>query len=196
MTMSSVVLTRTVAAAARSANCSSTRIATRIIKRQPNTTNIKTAHVRVQRRTVSSPADRPQGQDALVDLDPKKKMANYATAAGCLAFVTGVWYYSISAVGKGDGEVEELERAAQKVTVHQSGYKVVQTGFGVANDPNAATAQNVGIAAPSDIAEEEERAAAAAAGVVVPEDDSSYSSATKENKKGGWRRIVFFWRKD
>jgi len=141
----------------------------------------------VQRRTVSGPADRPQGQDALVDLDPKKKMANYAMAAGCLAFVTGVWYYSISAVGKGDGEVEELERAAQKVTVHQSGYKVQQTGT---------TATNMGIAAPSDIAEEEERAIAAAAGVVVVPDDASSSSSSATNKGGRWRRIVFFWRKD
>eukprot|EP00816_Leptocylindrus_hargravesii_P006178 CAMPEP_0196819210 /NCGR_PEP_ID=MMETSP1362-20130617/69547_1 /TAXON_ID=163516 /ORGANISM="Leptocylindrus danicus, Strain CCMP1856" /LENGTH=189 /DNA_ID=CAMNT_0042197609 /DNA_START=92 /DNA_END=661 /DNA_ORIENTATION=- len=189
MAMSSVVLTRIVAA--RSANCSSTRIATRM-SRQPM--------MQMQRRTVTGPADRPQGQDALVDLDPKKKMANYAMAVGCLAFVTGVWYYSISAVGKGDGEMEELERAAQKVTVHQSGYKV-QT----ANASNNNAAQNVvsadvvdvGIAAPSDIAEEEERAAAAAAGVVMDDDDGAdLSSSTNKGRSGGWRRIVFFWRKD
>ena len=61
--------------------------------------------------------DRKQGYEALSELEPKKKMANYATAAACAAFVTGVWYYSVSAVGRGDGELEELEKAAaQKIT--------------------------------------------------------------------------------
>ena len=77
---------------------------------------------RVSRRMFAD--DRQQGYEALSELEPKKKVANYAVAGACVAFITGVWYYSIRAVGRGDGELEELEKAAQnKITVHQSGFK-------------------------------------------------------------------------
>lgn len=166
--MSSVVLTRAIARSA------SSRIASKSTR----------APVVVTRRTISGPADRPQGQDALVDLDPKKKMANYGMAVGCVAFVTGVWYYSISAVGKGDGEIEELERAAQKVTVHQSGYKVQQQQQTTAQTVVDGENVDVVVAAPKEIAEKEERAVVG----VVGDGDAP--------KRSGWRRVVFFWRKD
>ena len=136
--------------------------------------------VRFSKRNFASD-ERKQGYEALSDLEPKKKLANYAMASGCLVFITGVWYYSIRAVGRGDGELEELEKAAaQKITVHQSGFKA----------PNAATIQTpiqdgveIAVAAPAGVAELEEKA--------LIETDAEKNST----KQSGWRRFVFFWRK-
>jgi len=129
--------------------------------------------------------DRKQGYEALSELEPKKKMANYATAAACAAFVTGVWYYSVSAVGRGDGELEELEKAAaQKITVHQSGFK---PPVGIQN-PASSDEVVVAVSAPADIAEEEENAS-----LRVGDKASNLGTGTSQNT--GWKRYVFFWRK-
>ena len=87
-------------------------------------------------------------------------------------------------MGKGDGEIEELERAAQKVTVHQSGYKVQQQQQTTAQTVVDGENVDVVVAAPKEIAEKEERAVVG----VVGDGDAP--------KRSGWRRVVFFWRKD
>ena len=127
--------------------------------------------------------DRRQGYEALSELEPKKKMANYAVAGACVAFVTGVWYYSMRAVGRGDGELEELEKAAQKITVHQSGFKA-PVGANMQTPIEEGT--DYALAAPADIAESEEKASVRASA-----NDKQDNSKARQT---GWRRYVLFWR--
>ena len=61
-----------------------------------------------------------------LDVTPATRRNNFLVAGACASFVTGVWYYSVSAVGGfGAGEVDELEGAIReeevKINIHQSG---------------------------------------------------------------------------
>jgi len=60
-----------------------------------------------------------------MEVTKETRQKNLVTAGLCAAFVTGVWYYSVSAVGGGSEQRDELEEAISeeeiKINVHQSG---------------------------------------------------------------------------
>jgi len=63
----------------------------------------------------SPSSQRIPGTESLALLSPKQKMQNYVTAAALIAFVTSVWYYSMTAVGKasqGEDGLDDLEAEA------------------------------------------------------------------------------------
>eukprot|EP00555_Chaetoceros_dichaeta_P003970 CAMPEP_0198251778 /NCGR_PEP_ID=MMETSP1447-20131203/2504_1 /TAXON_ID=420782 /ORGANISM="Chaetoceros dichaeta, Strain CCMP1751" /LENGTH=230 /DNA_ID=CAMNT_0043936879 /DNA_START=24 /DNA_END=713 /DNA_ORIENTATION=+ len=65
-------------------------------------------HEIASRMVYSSSDSRIAGTEALNSLSTEAKLRNYATALVLAGFCTGVWWYSIQAVGKSEGGIEDL----------------------------------------------------------------------------------------
>ncbi len=129
------------------------------------------------------------GTEAINEVSSEIHMKNYAMAASLVGFCTAVWYYSIQAVGKPEGGMEELFADAQsakedQLSKSQSEKSVEElaqldvTMSGVDGDDVI-----VAVAADDEIAQQEE--------------DLNLRAAKKQN--GGrplWKKVVFFWKRD
>jgi len=136
-----------------------------------------------------APDSRISGSEALESITPEQKMRNYATALGLVGFCTGIWYYSIQAVGKPEGGMDDLRAEAKdamdaldrKNLEEKNAEELAQldvtmaSNYGDGNDDIV-----VAVAAPDEIAELAEKA------------------VTGERKAGRplWKKVVFFWRKE
>jgi hypothetical protein len=128
---------------------------------------------------MSSPHDRPSGQESLESVPFQTKLQNYGLAVTLVGFVTGVWWYSMNAVGRADQvsfeheaqearEVREVKRL-QDDLISDIG-SVDQTGDGEII---------VAVAAPDDIASEEE--------------DENRGVLPKSDRPM-WKRVILFWK--
>lgn len=154
-------------------------------------------HVLAQQMIKNSSDARPQATEALASMTPEQKMRNYATAAGLVAFVTGVWWYSMQAVGRSDGGFEELQAEADEARAlaetkslsEIEAEKLIEIDVTMSNletedGEDIGEGVFVAVAAPDDIAREEE----------------ALNLAAKD--KGGasgrplWKKVVFFWRRE
>jgi hypothetical protein len=133
---------------------------------------------------------RISGTEALNDIHPETHYKNYAMALSLMGFVTGVWYYSISSVGKAEGGMEELMADAElakkdrvlKSQSERSAEELAQLDVTMSEfdgDDDIVVA----VAADDEIAQREE---------------DLNMSAGKKAKSGKplWKKVVFFWRRD
>jgi len=79
-----------------------------------------------QAARVSSLSTRATHRNFSFRVTPETRQKNFIVAGACACFVTGVWYYSVAAVGGqiggGGDELEEALREDEiKINVHQSG---------------------------------------------------------------------------
>eukprot|EP01083_Nonionella_stella_P082366 227337_1 len=136
---------------------------------------------------------RISGTEALNKLTPQQKMKNYVLALSLMGFVTGVWYYSILAVGKPEGGMEDfmndanvakeeklLQSDSEKSAEELADLDVTMSQYGNGEDDDDIV---VAVAADDDIAQMEE--------------DLNMNAGNKG--KGGrplWKKVVFFWKKE
>jgi len=70
-----------------------------------------------------NPMDMANPPDVTLEVTPEMKMANVALAVVLVGFVTGVWYYSMTAVGSqekgGDDPLAQLKLEAQEAMDRQ-----------------------------------------------------------------------------
>ncbi len=119
---------------------------------------------------------RISGTEALSALTPQQKMRNYSTALGLVAFCTGVWYYSISAVGQADGGIDELRSEAQEAR-DNLGKKSVE-------EMNAEELASLDDTA-DEIAQQEEE-------LII----TGNSGNEKKAKRPMWKKVLLFWKKE
>eukprot|EP01083_Nonionella_stella_P075137 204067_1 len=121
----------------------------------------------------NAPDSRISGTEALSALTPQQKMRNYATALGLAGFCTGVWYYSISAVGQADGGIDELRLEAQEAR-DNLGKKSVE-------EMNAEE-----LASLDDTADE----------IAQQEEELIITGGEKKVKRPMWKKVLLFWKKE
>lgn len=121
----------------------------------------------------NAPDSRISGTEALTALTPQQKMRNYATALGLVAFCTGVWYYSISAVGQADGGIDELRLEAQEARDNKSKKS--------AEEINAEELTQLDDTA-DEIAQEEEE-------LII-------TGGERKAKRPVWKKVLLFWKKE
>ena len=150
----------------------------------------------------ASPDTRIPGTEAIASLTPEQRMRNFATAAGLVAFITGVWWYSMQAVGRGElmneaglrAEAEEAKDAAERRSMEEKEAEdLAELEVTMAN-----LAQSEGgdlIEAESDITV----AVAAPDGVAREEEERNLAARTRNGGGTGsrplWKKILLFWQK-
>ena len=146
------------------------------------------------------------GTEAIATLTPEQRMRNFGTAGFLVAFVGGVWWYSMQAVGRAEAdevslraEAEEARGAAEREMMQQKeAEELAELEVTMANLAEAEAGGEliyvkdaditVAVAAPDDIAREEEE---------------ERNIAARKRAAGGtadgrplWKKVVFFWRKE
>lgn len=132
---------------------------------------------------------RISGTEAINDIPPETHMKNYALALGLLGFVGSVWYYSIQAVGKPEGGMEELmadaESAKQEKLVKSHGERSAEelAQLDVTMSEMDSDDLVVAVAADDEVAQREE---------------DLNMAAGKKGKTGRplWKKVVFFWKRE
>jgi len=159
------------------------------------------AHKMAQDRIMASSDIRIPGTEAIASLTPEQRIRNFAMALTLVGFATGIWWYSIQAVGKSETGVDQLRAEAQeargeaerKSSQQREAEELAELEVTMANLEQSEGGElidagadiTVAVAAPDAIAREEEELNLAA-----------------RNKAGGgsgkplWKKIVFFWRKE
>ena len=66
-----------------------------------------------QDRIMASSDIRIPGTEAIASLTPEQRIRNFAMALTLVGFATGIWWYSIQAVGKSETGVDQLRAEAQ-----------------------------------------------------------------------------------
>lgn len=134
----------------------------------------------------SSDTTRISGQEALESVPFQVKARNYAMAATLVGFVTGVWWYSMNAVGRADEvsfelEAEEArERALLRKAKEEEQGNLADLEMGAVDSQDEEVDITVAVAAPDEIAFEEE---------------AQNRALLKQSDRPLWKRVVFFWRK-
>mmetsp|Transcript_34996 Transcript_34996/g.76550 ORF Transcript_34996/g.76550 Transcript_34996/m.76550 type:complete len:230 (+) Transcript_34996:119-808(+) len=162
----------------------------------------KDAHQMADELIAASPDTRIPGTEAIASLTPEQRMRNYATAAGLVAFITGVWWYSMQAVGRGElldeaglrAEAEEAKDAAERRSMEEKEAEdLAELEVTMAN-----LAQSGGgdlIEAEADITV----AVAAPDGVAREEEERNLAARTRNGGGTGgrplWKKILLFWQK-
>lgn len=124
------------------------------------------------------------------EIPPETHMKNYALALGLVGFVSGVWYYSIQAVGNAGGGMDALmadaESAKQEKLIKSHGERSVEELAQL--DVTMSEMEDsddlvVAVAADDEIAQKEE---------------DLNMAAGKKGKTGRplWKKIVFFWKRE
>jgi hypothetical protein len=137
-----------------------------------------------------APNSRVSGSVALESMTPEQRMKNYVTALGLVAFVTGVWYYSIQAVGKSEGGMDDLREEAmdamdaldRKKMEEKNAEELAQLDVTLASNYGGDDDVIVAVAAPDEIAQIEENAVTGA--------------GKKKSGRPLWKKVVFFWRRE
>jgi len=148
-------------------------------------------HQLASERVRKAPDSRISGSEALESITPEQKMRNYATALGLVSFCTGVWYYSIQAVGQTDGGVSDL-RAEAKEAMDALDRKNME-------EKNAEELAQLDISMGSYGSEEDDdMIVAVAAPDAIAEIEESALKGSGSNKSGKplWKKVVFFWRRE
>lgn len=133
-------------------------------------------------RFVKNSQGRLSGTEALESVPTAVKLRNVALATTLVGFVTGVWWYSMNAVGRADEvsfelEAEEArERALLRAAKEEEHENWANLEMGASDVDDEVV---VAVAAPDDIASEEE---------------AMNRALMKKNEKPLWKRVVFFWR--
>lgn len=159
-----------------------------------------------QERIMASSDTRIPGTEAIATLTPEQRMRNFGTAGFLVAFVGGVWWYSMQAVGRAEAdevslraEAEEARGAAEREMMQQKeAEELAELEVTMANLAEAEAGGElidvkdaditVAVAAPDDIAREEEER----------------NIAARKRAAGGgdggdrplWKKVVFFWRRE
>jgi hypothetical protein len=133
-----------------------------------------------------SSKDRPSGQESLESVPFQTKLQNYGLAVTLVGFVTGVWWYSMNAVGRAD-EVSFEQMAQEARTVRD--VKRLQEDE-IISDIGSIDQQvndggddiiTVAVAAPDDIASEEE-------------DANRPPPVLAKSDRPLWKRVFLFWK--
>lgn len=141
-------------------------------------------------------AARKQGSESIQELTQTQKLQNYGLALSLVGFVVGVWYYSMTSVGRSEGGMEQLLSEAEGARDAKEKKSVAEKEVGellkaemslgsldASDEAMGGKGLVVAVAAPDDIARfEEER-----------------NLDVTGNKKGGrplWKKVVFFWKKE
>lgn len=137
-------------------------------------------------RFVKDSSGRISGTEALESVPTSVKLRNAALATTLVGFVTGVWWYSMNAVGRADEISFELEaeEARERALIQAS---KEQEHADLAN-------LEMGVAGSSSSGEEEMELAVAAPDEIASEEEDKNRALMKSNKKPLWKRVVFFWR--
>lgn len=133
-------------------------------------------------RFVKDSSGRISGTEALESVPTSVKLRNVALATTLVGFVTGVWWYSMNAVGRADEVSFELEaEEARERALLQA-----------AKDDEHANLANLEMGV---VAGEDEMVVAVAAPdeVAFGEEDKN-RALMKPSDKPLWKRVVFFWR--
>ena len=157
-----------------------------------------------QERIMASSDARIPGTEAIASLTPEQRMRNFGTAGFLVAFVGGVWWYSMQAVGRAEAdevslraEAEEARGAAEREMMQQKeAEELAELEVTMANLAEAEAGGElidvkdaditVAVAAPDDIAREEEERNIAARKRAVGGGDG----------RPLWKKVVFFWRRE
>lgn len=132
----------------------------------------------------SSSGGRISGTEALESVSPRIKLQNVALATMLVGFVTGVWWYSMNAVGRADEISLELEaneareRALIRNAQEEQNKDLANLEMGVSGEEDVDI--TVAVAAPDEIASQEE---------------DENQALLKQSERPLWKRVVFFWRK-
>mmetsp|Transcript_31189 Transcript_31189/g.36388 ORF Transcript_31189/g.36388 Transcript_31189/m.36388 type:complete len:223 (-) Transcript_31189:67-735(-) len=134
---------------------------------------------------------RLSGTEALDSLSLEQKMKNYGLALSLIGFVTGVWYYSIQAVGNPQGGMDELMADAAEARKTQSSKQDSDKSIEDLAQLDLTMSQLdgddviVAVAADDEIAQREE--------------ELNMNASGKNKSNGGrplWKKVIFFWKKD
>jgi hypothetical protein len=138
-------------------------------------------HAMAERFVKNSSKDRPSGQESLESVPFQTKLQNYGLAVTLVGFVTGVWWYSMNAVGRADEVSFEHEaQVAREVREVKKLQDEIISDIGSVDQTDLDGDIMVAVAAPDEIASEEEDANRA----VLPKSDRPL-----------WKRVILFWRK-
>ena len=135
-------------------------------------------------RFVRESSGRMSGTEALESVPTQIKLQNVALATLLVGFVTGVWWYSMNAVGRADEVSFELEasEARERAIIREAKNKqqenLANLEMGAA-DQDEEVDITVAVAAPDEIASEEEK---------------QNQALLKKSDRPLWKRVVFFWR--
>lgn len=158
-----------------------------------------------QERIMASSDARIPGTEAIASLTPEQRMRNFGTAGFLVAFVGGVWWYSMQAVGRAEAdevslraEAEEARGAAEREMMQQKeAEELAELEVTMANLAEAEAGGElidvkdaditVAVAAPDDIAREEEERNIAA---------RKRAAGGGNGSRPLWKKIVFFWRRE
>lgn len=145
-------------------------------------------------------AARKQGSESVQELTQTQKLQNYGLALSLVGFVTWVWYYSMTSVGRAEGGMEQLLSEAQdardakerKSIAEREVEELVNAEMSLGSLDSADEAMGgkglvVAVAAPDDIARKEE------------ERNLEVAASRNKGAQGGrplWKKVVFFWRRE
>lgn len=141
-------------------------------------------HAMAERFVKNSSKDRPSGQESLESVPFQTKLQNYGLAVTLVGFVTGVWWYSMNAVGRAD-EVSFEQMAQEARTVRdvkrlQEDEIISDIGsIDQVNDGGDGIIM-VAVAAPDEIASEEE--------------DANRPPVLAKSDRPLWKRVLLFWK--
>jgi len=149
-------------------------------------------HEIASRMVRDAPDSRIAGTLALNSLSTEAKLRNYATAVVLAGFCTSVWWYSIQAVGKSEGGIEELMAEANDA---KEGRESREISDGKMEE---LAGLDVTMSQMSGDMEGVEVAVAAEAEIAQMEEDmnNAANQGAGNVKKPLWKKIVFFWRRD
>jgi len=154
-------------------------------------------HQTASKMIKNSSDTRIAGTEAVASISPQEKMRNYATALALLGFCTSVYLYSLRAVGRPDGGMDEfLEEAdearkemKQKSEADRKAEELVEL-----DDAMSQLSAEIGedaeeimaaVAAPEDFAQDGEELI----------NDATRGKGSGSEKKPLWKKVVFFWRR-
>lgn len=150
----------------------------------PSKSPMEDPHEMADRFVKNSTGSRISGEEALESVPTSVKLRNAALATTLVGFVTGVWWYSMNAVGRADEvsfelEAEEArERALLRAANDAKNENLADLEMGA--DQYGDEEMVVAVAAPDDIASEEEA--------------KNRALMKTSGSKPLWKRVVFFWR--
>lgn len=170
----------------RTCNRSTQRIVSRrtFATKKPTPSSRESPEEMADRFVRDDTSGRISGTEALESVPFQTKARNAAMAALLVGFVTGVWWYSMNAVGAADQVTFELEaeeareRALLKAAKEEENANLANMEMGIVDQDEEGDI-TVAVAAPDEVASEEE---------------DKNRALLKKSDRPLWKRVVFFWR--
>lgn len=138
-------------------------------------------------------ASRKQGTESILELTQTQKLSNYGLAVSLMGFVTWVWYYSMTSVGKSGGGIEQLMEEADEARENAATTSLAEQEVG----DMVRTEMGLGSVDKDEYGESLQRAVAAPEDIARAEETRNLQAGANETKtRPLWKKVILFWKKD